>query len=239
METPEPKPFAEGTNLSRISNQTALLASVVDQADDGEFQKVARALKRTEALLPEPRFYFFQTIDKPMKPKPSSFPVKAVPQNWLSELKNPQVRYQTFVSGFAEDVVGLGKLLPDEIILWLINEICVESDDVLRTSYCNTLRQSGEQIGRLVVPELVQCMLQNLGGDETAMSKTEKIRTVQKLFNPYGNYNWDQLQSTIKTLGVISIHLQQHVRTHIVCMLLRMGCDRSVSTLSQIGSLNQ
>ncbi|KAH8601262.1 hypothetical protein B0O99DRAFT_252715 [Bisporella sp. PMI_857] len=221
------KPLKDITNRSTLSRHTNLLESVVAETDGAELHKVTRAIKRTEATLPEFRFYFFETQPKSPKSEKHPFPNKAISPAWRDELKDPLIRYQTFVSGFAEDMVGMGKALPDEIFLWMLNEICIESDDVLRTSYCNVLRQSHDQIKRLVVPETVRNMFSELRAQSSSIDLDQKVRTVPELPTPYPKLEWANLRTAVRLFGIISKTLQQDARTHIVCMLLRMSLDRA------------
>jgi hypothetical protein len=108
------------------------------------------------------------------------------------------------VSGFAEDMVVFGKNLPDEIFLWILNELYSEPKDVLRSAYSNVLLASTEQVTRLVVPEAVQNMFQALGGSLTAVTVSEVIRPVQEIKTPYRRRDLAKLRSLVKFLGQAS-----------------------------------
>ena len=205
-----------------------LLESVVTDKEDGGMQMVTRALMRTEATLAEKRWYFFDTRSKPTNPKRQAFPKASIPDNWKKDLVDPQLRYHTFVSGFAENMVAYGRVLPDELFLWMLDEICFESQDVLRTSYCNVLKESSEQVCRLIVPDLISRKLQGLGGSSVAVDITQKIVPISALIDPYAKRDWTKLQSTVKLFGQFAKSLQQKSRTHIICMLLRMSVDQVV-----------
>lgn len=205
-----------------------LLGSVVANREDGEMQRVTRAIKRTEATLSEDRWYFFDTHASPSGEKRQSFPTKFVPEAWRNELLDSKSRYQTFVSGFAEDMVSYGKALPDEIFLWMLDELCREPSGPLRSSYSNILRESSEQVGRLVGPDKIQGMFKSLGGSPTGVSISEKIRPTPGLVDPYGKHKWDRLRAVVKFLGQVARYLQQSARIYTISMLLRMSIDRMV-----------
>jgi hypothetical protein len=190
--------------------------------------KVTRALKRTEATLLEYQWYFFQTEENISEPSRTPFPVKSLTKDWRDDLKDPQMRYQTFVSDFAEDMVGFGKTLPDEIFMWMIDELCSEPTEVLRKSYCNILRASTEQLSRLVDANVVQGLFQRIGGTSTGTTISEVVHPVQGIIDPYRKRKWAKLHSLVGFLGQASKHFQPQQRSHIVCMLLRMGIDRVV-----------
>lgn len=223
-----PQP-SKSSKISKVSHHHELLESVVADTEGGEVHKVTRALKRTEATLPEYRWYFFETQVKPSKPVRSEFPKASIPETWHDVLKDPQMRYQTFVSGFAEDMVGFKNTLPDEIFMWMIDELCWESDNALRNSYSGIIRASSEQISRLVVPNVIQRMFRNLGGTSGATTISQVIQPVHKITSPYGSRNWANLRSVVKFLGQVSGPLHQTSRIHSLSMLLRLAVDRVVS----------
>jgi len=216
-------------SVSKITQHSELLESVIAKNEGGEVSKVARALRRTEATLPELRWYFFETGPKPPKPERMPFPKGFIPKNWQNDLKDPQLRQQTFVSGFAEDKVSIGNTLPDEIFMWIVDEICSESSDILRSSYSNVVRESTEQIGRLILPSVVERMFRALGGSSTATNPSEKINLIQEIVDPYGKREWKRLRGLVKFLGQISKSLPEDGRAHAITMLLRLSLDRLIS----------
>jgi hypothetical protein len=205
----------------------ALLESVVANKEEGGMEKVTRALLRTEATNVEKHWYFFNPQDQQADPPRRPFPSSIIPQNWKRELSKPAMRNQTFISGFAEDMVHFGQGLPDEIFLWILDEACLESSDVLRTSYLNTLKASREQLQRLMSPDLVDKMLRDLGGTPTATTITKKIRPSPKLAGQYSS-DWANLRSVVLFLTGTADSLHQETREHIICMLLRMSADHVV-----------
>lgn len=126
-------------------------------------------------------------------------------------------------------MVGFGKALPDEIFIWMIDELCQEPSNVLQISYSNILRASTEQVGRLVVPGVIQKMFQDLGGTAAATTVSEVIHPVQKTSDPYNGRDWTRLCSVVKFLGQASKSLKEQPRIHALCMLLRLAVDRVVS----------
>lgn len=212
----------------QISQHKELLESVVAEKEGGELNKVTRALNRTEAILPEFRWYFFKTKENLSPSERTPYPVKSISKEWQSDLKDPKMRYQTMVSGFAEDMIDAGKTLPDEILLWMIDEICLEPNEVLRKSYSNVLFASRVQVGRLMNDTVLKKVFQNLGATPTAIDITSNIQPVQEIIDPYGKQNWAILRSVLVLLGQNSKHLLPELRIQTLCTLLRMGVDRVV-----------
>ncbi|KAI9056143.1 hypothetical protein LZ554_001071 [Drepanopeziza brunnea f. sp. 'monogermtubi'] len=189
------------------ANHNALLESFVADGEEGHADKVNRALRRTEATVADPRWYFFETQAELGKPKRKPFPVASIPESWKSVLMDPEARHQTFLSGFAEDMVSLGQQLPDELFLWMLDEVSIESNAPLRTSYLNLFRQCGTA---------------------RTTSLKEAIRPVQRLADPYPSRDWAKLLSVIKFLGQAAEILNQSSRTYAISMLLRMSVDKMV-----------
>ncbi|EKD14596.1 uncharacterized protein L3040_000120 [Drepanopeziza brunnea f. sp. 'multigermtubi'] len=210
------------------ANHNALLESFVADGEEGYADKVNRALRRTEATVADPRWYFFETQAELGKPKRKPFPVASIPESWKSVLMDPEARHQTFLSGFAEDMVSLGQQLPDELFLWMLDEVTIESNAPLRTSYLNLFRQCTEQSQRLLTPDAIQRIFRRLGGTARTTSLKEAIRPVQRLADPYPSRDWAKLLSVIKFLGQAAEILNQSSRKYAISMLLRMSLDKMV-----------
>lgn len=228
-------PVVENENTTMVSIESstkegllardALIASVVADSEDGEAHKVKRALLRTEAIVQDKRWYFFDTTSELVGLPDSEFPSKSIPDEWESELYDPEMRNLSFTSGFIEDLVLLGKTLPDELFMWMLDELCWEPTGQLRTSYLNVLMRSRDQVHRLFTPAIIQKLFKNLGGSSKGVVLLEKIVVVQKLDDPYPGCQWECLLSVIKLLGDVAKSLTQCSRTCAMTMLLRMSAD--------------
>ncbi|KAF4635782.1 hypothetical protein G7Y89_g2304 [Cudoniella acicularis] len=218
--------FVNPVDLSHGS----LLESLVPNKEDGGMQKVSRALERTETTSVEKCWYFFSTnTTNPPNPKRKPFPSSSVKSSWGKEFSTAKTRNQSFVSGFVEDMVVFGKVLPDELFLWILDEACLETDDILRNAYFKTLKGSVEHISRLLSPQLVETMFLNLGGTPTATTPTEKIKPSTGLTEPYLNREWAILRCVVQFFAAVADCLQQRTREHIICLLLRMSIDHVVA----------
>ncbi|KAH6710837.1 hypothetical protein BKA61DRAFT_488930 [Leptodontidium sp. MPI-SDFR-AT-0119] len=209
-------------------NHSALLESVVAGGGDGGAHRVARAIQRTEATVTEQRWYFFETGASQSKPEQKKFPVASVPPIWKDVLVDPRMRQQTFVVGFAEDMVTMGQELPDELFLWMLDEVSVEARDPLRTSYLNVMRQSHEQIQRLITIDTIWSMFLRLGASPKA-NLLEVIKPVNKLKDPYPRRDWANLLSIIKFFSQVAKLLDEKSRRFLIFMFLKMSLDKVVS----------
>lgn len=207
---------------------SALLESVVAEREDGGADKVSRAIERTEATVTQMCWYFFEIDQKRLKQTRKPFPVASIQEDWEDELADPQMRQQSFMLGFVEDLAAMGKALPDELFLWMLDEACLEPLEPLRISYFNVFRQCHEQLHRLITPDAIKSMFRRLGGRTQATTVTEDIATIQKLDNPYSHRDWGKLLSVIKFFGQTAKLLQQKSRTYMISMLLRLSVDNVV-----------
>ncbi|KAL3422316.1 hypothetical protein PVAG01_06472 [Phlyctema vagabunda] len=158
----------------------------------------------------------------------SDFPVSHVSGPWNESLLDPATRKETFVSGFAENMVSLGRGLPDEILLWLLDELCYESDELLREAYSEILQNCPRQIFQLVKAEKVQGLFQQLGGTEISTSLSEKLKPVKEIIDPYPNQNWGNLISLLRFFSRAADNLSPETVQYLIEMLLRMSADTMV-----------
>ncbi|KAH7336131.1 hypothetical protein BKA65DRAFT_28225 [Rhexocercosporidium sp. MPI-PUGE-AT-0058] len=209
-------------------NHTALLESVVAGGEEGGAHRVARAIQRTEATVTEQRWYFFETGANQSKPEQKPFPVALVPPILKDILVDPQMRQQTFIFGFAEDLVAMGQELPDELFLWMLDEVSVEARDPLRTAYLSVMRQSHEQIKRLITIDAIWSMFLRLGASPKA-NLIEVMKPVNKLKDPYPRKGWANLLSIIKFFSQVAKLLDEKSRRFLIFLFLKMSLDRMVS----------
>ncbi|KAA8569084.1 hypothetical protein EYC84_000754 [Monilinia fructicola] len=188
-----------------------ILRGLHEEKEEGggkDVQKVLNAVKRTEALNMGSRWYFFETEE--------------IPTNDLAE---PQIRHQTFVSGFAENMVAYGNTLPDEIIEWILDDFCMEEQTDLRNAYSSVLRVSRKQVYRLVTPEVIRRMFKSLGATSSAITLTDKINPRREISDAYAHHPWSKVRALIDLINLVAKHLQVETRLEVICILLRLGID--------------
>ncbi|KAL2354518.1 hypothetical protein BJ546DRAFT_1061534 [Cryomyces antarcticus] len=144
-----------------------------DGQEDDTAQRVLQAVKRTEGLLQEKVWHFFnegERNEKSCEPFPRDSLAMA---GWTTVLKEPQARQQAFLSGFTRDMVAF-EVLPDEVVSWMLYELCYEPKDYLNHAYIATLEESPEQVKKLLNPETLGQLLRALGAKEQAISKEDQ-----------------------------------------------------------------
>ncbi|EMR90831.1 hypothetical protein BcDW1_535 [Botrytis cinerea BcDW1] len=217
-----------------------ILRKLNEEKEDGggkDIQKVLKAVRRTEAGNVGSRWYFFETGETPtIKRRP--FPTSSLPKSWKNDLAEPQIRHQTFVSGFAENMIAYRKKLPDEIIQWILDDFCWEEQTDLRNAYSTVLAISRKQVHRLVTPVIIRKMFKSVGATNTAVTLSEKVKPRLDISDAYSDHPWSKVRALIGLLNLIAKYLQQETRLEVICILLRLGIDpvllERVDLLSQV-----
>ncbi|RDW92448.1 hypothetical protein BP5796_01842 [Coleophoma crateriformis] len=182
-------------------------------------------VNEVDAGNPEFSFLCRDCMVQKTPPDRTAFPLAAVTESWKAGLTVPEVRRHTLVSGMAENMVTLGRTLPDEILSWMLDELCFEKDALLREVYVGILVKSPSQVHRLINDEAVQDLFRKLGGTTRTTSLAHKILPVKELTSPYPYHDWANLRSIVKLLGRLSGLLSQQTRQYVINMLLRLGAD--------------
>ncbi|RKF56829.1 hypothetical protein GcM3_192008 [Golovinomyces cichoracearum] len=212
------------------SNQINLLKTV-EVCGDGilqDSQRVKQAIERTESNSVSKRWYFFESQVSSTKLIGKPFPITYLTGEWKKNLENAQMREYAFVSGFVEDMVVTGKLLPDEIFLWLIEQVSLQESDILRKSYINVLTNSNSQIKRLMGPELIAKIFLYLKSTCDGTTLKKRIQPSKEIPDYYSSHDWSPLLCILTLFSRVAVALLQEVRTHLTCILLRMSVDNIV-----------
>ncbi|SZF05496.1 unnamed protein product [Blumeria hordei] len=188
-----------------------------------------QAVEPTEFEARPQRWYFFaiQTPDTEA-PQATPFPLSSLPVKWRVHLEEPGARDDAFLSGFVEDMVAMGKTLPNQLLLWLLDESCRQKSDFLRSAYLNVLRQSACQLQLLIDTELIQQIFVNLGATEQTTDITHNIESVKEIPDYYSRSAWPALRAILQFFTDIAHLLQQESLAYIACLLLRMSIDSIV-----------
>lgn len=220
-------------------SSSGLLQSVAASNDDGDVDKVMRAVQRTEATHAVERWYFFEsTAAKKTDRVAAAFPYDKTEAEWQRELLTPANREQTILSGFVRDMAVLGEYLPHEILLWILDEVCFEIKDDLRNSYYDILFSSSDLLPELLRPDIIRKLFKNLGSRTAAIDMEQTVKT--RLIDPhlYDNREWINLQTIIHFFGRTSMHTSGTTNAYIISLILRLCADSivmdNVSILSTI-----
>jgi hypothetical protein len=204
--------------------QSVLAEKEKDGADPGKF---LLAVKRTEAIQTEKVWYFFDSVrDNRHTARP--LPASTVTNGWRAMLADPQSRERFLLSGFVRDMVALGDTLDDDLLRWMLDEICFEHRDDLREAYCKILTATDEQVGQIMSNEVIASLFQKMGAKKAAVDINGEVKLVPKDQSPYKGHDWTTLRAVIAFIGRISKHLSVNTPSYIMCVLTRLCIDSVV-----------
>lgn len=211
-----------------------LLESVKAEADAAEEDeegrgklRIMRALERAaDASTGKKTFYFFEQAETDTKSLVvgNAFPVAQAKGPWKI-LADKQDRARHFQSGLPFDIQRMFGNLPDEIFLWILDEICQERRRELAAEYVKLLRICDDQAQRLITPALLQRLFKNLGGSNEACNLSLAVSLTDEVKDPYRDREWTCLENFLGLLGCIAHSLGSSSRTVAMQMLLRLGMD--------------
>jgi hypothetical protein len=145
----------------------AVLIETKNSEDGGKARRVMDALERTEAFERDDVWHFFepQSEKLPQNPFPRISHANPMLQTTLND---PQRRRQAFASGFIQRIAQKVPL-PDELLVWMLAEVCRETKDVLLSAYIETLHHAVSSTSSCLSPEKLLLCFRALGTKPEAL----------------------------------------------------------------------
>ncbi|KAI5867565.1 hypothetical protein GGS23DRAFT_612707 [Durotheca rogersii] len=226
-------------HLTDVQKNPALLhktAKALLHGDEEEAKgdKLLRAMNRTRADGVRRAHYFFN-VEKPLfKPPRKVFPEWEAGGCWRF-LADPRTRNQAIILGLPHAMLVKGRTLPDELFLWVLDEVCVERNAQLRTQYCNIVALCSGSVARLVDDARLYTMLAQIGGPKHAFLEEgdgdTKLQSLPRTEDPYPGRDWAGLAAFLGLVERIAPNLSAPNAIGAVQLLLRMGLDPVISTM--------
>ncbi|KAI1779174.1 hypothetical protein F4818DRAFT_241263 [Hypoxylon cercidicola] len=222
-------------HLTKVQNNPALLEKTAkdllnSDEEDAKGHKLMRAMNRTKFDGSSRMHYFFDLEQPVVKPLGKQFPRRAAKGCWQC-LANSRTRDQTVILGLPHTIASKGRALPDEIFLWILDEVCVEKNAQLRVQYCNLVTLCRDSITRLVTDAQLYSMLQRLGGPKYSQGQqSAKFQSLPKVEDPYPRKDWTGLVTFLELLERMAPDLSTPNAIGAIQLLLRMALDPLVST---------
>lgn len=186
--------------------------------------RIVRALERTEIVGDRRQFYFFEQRAPEVDVVGRRFPKAEAKGPWAI-LGGAEDRARHFASGFPYDIQKKLGNLPDEIFLWVLDEVCSEQRRPLQVEYLKLLSICHDQARRLVTPALLQQLFRNLGATRDVGELMAHVTLREEASNPYPDRNWSCVENLLELLGQLSGHLTPATRSTAMQILLRLGMD--------------
>ncbi len=223
---------ASGNEKFRVLDQKGtleadLITRLVETEEDGDnVSRLQTAIRRTEALQYSQSWSFFE--DHPGHPVRHRTVFPAIEDQRLRPVLNESVpRQQAFLSGYVGEYANKASL-PEELLLWIMDEICFETRDDLRYSYTDTLKGATVQLSPLITPEHIDTLFRKLGATTTATDIERPVVPQAVLSQNIEHVSRPCLLSILDLLGGIAGSLAVECRTHIFCLLCRLALDQSI-----------
>ena len=223
---------ASRSEKSRVLDQrdtleADLMTKLVRSEEDGDsVGRLQTAIRRTEALQYSQSWSFFE--DHPASPLQHQAPFPAIEDQRLRQvLDAPASRQQAFLSGYVGEYANKARL-PEELLLWIMDEVCFEKRDDLRYSYADTLKHADVQLSQLITLEHIDTLFWKLGATATSTDIEKPVVPRPVLSQNMEHVSRPCMLSMLDLLGGIAGSLAVECRTHIFCLLCRLALDHSI-----------
>ena len=223
---------ASSNEKSRMLDQKGALEAdlvtrlVKTEADGDNVSRLQTAIRRTEALQYSQSWSFFEDHPGHSLRHRAVFP--AIEDQRLRPVLDESIsRQQAFLSGYVGEYATKASL-PEELLLWIMDEICFETRDDLRYSYTNTLKYATVQLSPLITHEHIDTLFRTLGATATAINIESPVVPRAVLSQNIEHVSRPCLLSILDLLGGIAGSLAVECRTHIFCLLCRLALDQSI-----------
>ncbi|KAJ9631886.1 hypothetical protein H2203_000286 [Taxawa tesnikishii (nom. ined.)] len=205
--------------------------------DDMLDERVVAAMKRTDALIEEIRFQFFE-LKEGHRVKRKEFPTSSLPESgWTSLLKDPHKRDQVLASGYA---ANMASVFPPstEVLEWMFDQILHETRDHMAYAYTGILEACGAALvdsSLLGTESLGQCLLtlgcrqdvvNSMTGTPPSVLSSGNVKTARAL--PHG------LKRFIEAIGSLSARLGSEACNVCLHVLMLMLIDHDVQQSASI-----
>ncbi|PGH02735.1 hypothetical protein GX51_04469 [Blastomyces parvus] len=206
-----------------------LAAAVEDETDTKGIQRLKDAVERTETFATGRNWMFFDE-NLPEVPRPK-FPSGWIqPGSWEVNLEDPVRRGPAFYSGIVANRLS-SKLLPDEMLLWLIQTIPMETDGYMRSANVTVLQESSStRISSLITPSHIDQLFRRLGARPAALAVSTSLQPDYYISDGYWNRDNRNLLSVLELLRVLSEKFNDGTLQHTLKIILRLAIDEAAMT---------
>lgn len=195
--------------------------------DGNEISRLKAAIQRTEALHHGKSWSFFDEQAKEPLFEESNFPIME-DDRFKRVLGKTSSRQQAFLSGYVGEL-AMKEDLPEEILLWIMDAVCVESRDDLRYSYTSTLRDASKHLSLVLTPQRVDMLFRRVGATAPALDINGPIIPYAVLSQGVEAVSRPSLMSILDLFQNLACDLGAKSRIHLTCTLCRLALDDSVA----------
>lgn len=211
-------------HIMEVATAAAKDGGAADEDGVQNKMRVVRALQRADVRGEGKLYYFFEQDEPDTNVWGRKFPRAKAKGPW-AVLDDVQDRGRHFASGFPYDIQKKLGNLPDEIFLWVLDELCSEKRKALQSEYVKLLSSCGDHTTRLVTPSLLQRVFRQLGATKDVENLMSPVTLREESWQPYPNRDWSCVESILNLVGTLARNLTPAARSTAMQILLRLGMD--------------
>lgn len=207
-----------------------VLSDPEDSQDEGNRDRLLRAVKRTEATVRRKEWYFFDRkgpANSTAIEVRHAFPQAAATGTWAF-LAAESHRSEFFEDGVPYHVQCKTLNLPDEIFVWVLNETPHAKSKKLHDEYLRLLGACPSQAERLIDEDAIVQLFRDLGASERALTASTQPSGDSGQYAPYPEHCWPRLRTVLRILTETAPALKIQPLTRALAILLRLGIDNIV-----------
>ena len=208
-----------------------------EHRDDDEISRLKAAIQRTEALSHGMLWSFFDEQAREPLFEQSRFPISE-DERLERVLGKTSARHQAFLSGYVSEL-AMKELLPKEILLWIMDAVCLESRDDLRYSYTATLTDASKGLASVLSPERIDMLFRKIGATAGALDiegPVDPHPALSTLSPSMEAVSRPNLLSILDLLRSLASNLSAKTTVHVICTLCRLVLDHSVANSCHVMS---
>lgn len=201
-----------------------------DHQDEDEVSRLKAAIRRTEALHHGKSWSFFEEQAEEQAEeslfKQSDFPT--IEDDRLGRmLKEMSSRQQAFLNGYVGEL-AMKETLPEELLLWILEAMCLESRDDLRYSYTVTLMDASKHLASVLSPQRIDTLFRTMGATTAALDIEGPVTPHAALSQSCEAVSRPSLLSVLELFKDLASELCSESRIHLICTLCRLVLDHSI-----------
>ncbi len=197
-----------------------------EHGDEDDIGRLRTAIHRTEALEQGKSWSFFDDGAEGPLFQLANFPT--IKDKRLQRLFGQHLpRQQAFLGGYAGEY-AMKAGLPEEIMIWIMDAICLESRDDLRYSYISTLSDATIHFTPLLTPEYIDKLFRRLGATAAAVDIETIVEPRVILSQNVEINSRPSLLSLLILLGSVAGELAANSRIHLLNTFCRLALDYSL-----------
>lgn len=216
---------AGAASIKRSFDATFIDVVMKEHQDEDEVSRLKAAIRRTEALHHGKSWSFFEEQADSL-PKQSDFPT--IEDDRLGRiLRETSSRQQAFLNGYVGELAMRGTL-PEELLLWILEAMCLEARDDLRYSYTITLTDASQHLASVLSPQRIDILFRKMGATAAALDIEGSVTPHAALSQTCESVTRPSLLSILGLFKDSASKLCTESRIHLIYILCRLVLDHSI-----------